>query len=95
MSRWMCGVTRMDRISNEYIRGRLKVAPVTEKIRSNRLAWYAHVMQGDESHITKRMISMNVYGPPSRGRPKRWMNCVKDDIRIKGVSMEITRDRRE
>lgn len=35
--------TRMDRIRNEYIRGSLKVAPVTEKLRRNRnvLACYA------------------------------------------------------
>jgi hypothetical protein len=38
MLRWLCGVTRMDRIRNEYIKGSLKVAPVTAKIRSNRLA---------------------------------------------------------
>jgi hypothetical protein len=38
------------------------VAPVTEKIRSNRLAWYEHVMRRDESHINKRVISMNVDG---------------------------------
>jgi hypothetical protein len=30
----------MDRIRHEYIRGSLKVAPVTVKMRSNRLAWY-------------------------------------------------------
>jgi hypothetical protein len=86
----------MDRIENEYFRGSLKVAPGTEKMRSNRLAWYGHVMRRDESHITKRVMSMNVDGCPSRGRPKkRWMDCVKDDMRIKGVSMEITSDRRE
>jgi hypothetical protein len=28
----MCGVTRMERIRNQYIRGSVKVAPVTEKI---------------------------------------------------------------
>jgi hypothetical protein len=96
MLRWMYGVTRMDRIVNEYIRGSLKVALVTEKMRSNRLAWYGHVMRRDESHITKRVMSMNVDGHPRRGRPKkRGMDCVKDDLRIKGVSIEMTSDRRE
>jgi hypothetical protein len=80
----------MDRIKNEYIRGSLKVAPVTEKMRSKGLAWYGHVIRRDESHITKREMSMNVDGHPSRGPPKkRWMDCVKDDIRMKGVSMEM------
>jgi hypothetical protein len=42
------------------------------------------------------MMSMNVDGHPCRGRPKkRWMDCVKDDMRIKGVSMEMTSNRRE
>jgi hypothetical protein len=50
MLRWMCGVS-----SNEYIRGSLKVAPVNEKMRSNRLAWYGHVLRRDESHIIKRL----------------------------------------
>jgi hypothetical protein len=86
----MCGVIRMDRIRNEYIRGSLKVAPVTEKMKSNRLAWYGHVMRWDESHITKRVMSVNVDGHPSRSRTKkRWMDCVKNDTRIKGVSMEM------
>jgi hypothetical protein len=50
----------------------------------------------DESHITKTVMSINVDGHPRRGRPtKRWMDCVKDDMRIKGVSMEMTSDRRE
>jgi hypothetical protein len=85
----------MDKIRNEYTRGSLKVAPETEKMRSNRLAWYGHVMRMEESHITKRVMRMNVDGHPSRGRPKkRWMDCVKDDMRIEGVSKE-TSDRRE
>jgi hypothetical protein len=70
-------------IRNEYIRVNFKVAPVTEKLRSNRLGWYGHVMRRDESHITKRVMtvmSMNVDGHSSRGRPKKkWMDCVKDE----------------
>jgi hypothetical protein len=54
---WICVVTRVDRIRNEYIRGSLKVAPVTEKMRSNGFAWYEHVMQRDESHIIKRVMT--------------------------------------
>jgi hypothetical protein len=93
MVRWMCGVTRMNRITNKYMRGSLKVAIVTEIMRSNRLAWYGHVMRRDESHIAKTVMSKNVDRNP--GRPKkRWMDCVKDDMRIKGVSMEMTNDRR-
>jgi hypothetical protein len=64
-------VTRLDRIRNEYFRGNLKVALVTEKMRSNRLAWYEHVMRMDESHITKKVMSMNIDRHPSRGRPKK------------------------
>jgi hypothetical protein len=69
---------------------------VIEKMSSNRLAWYAHIMRRDESDITKRVMSMNVDGHPSGDRPKkRWMDCVKDDMRIKGVSMKMMSDRRE
>jgi hypothetical protein len=68
---------------------------VTEKMGSNRLAWYGHIMRRNESHTTKRVMSMNVDGHPSRGRAKkRRMDCVKDDMRIKGVSKEMTSDKR-
>jgi hypothetical protein len=71
MLRWMCGVTRMHTIRNVYIRGSLEVALVSDKMRSNRLAWYGHVMRRDESHIIKRVMTMNVDGHPSRGRPRK------------------------
>jgi hypothetical protein len=53
-------------------------------------------MRRNESHITKREMSIHVDGHPRRGRSKkRWMDCVKDDMRIKGMSIEMMSDRRE
>jgi hypothetical protein len=49
------------------------VERVIEKMRSNRLALYGHVMRRDESHNTNRVMSMNVDG-----------HCVKDETKIKG-----------
>ncbi|PZC75290.1 hypothetical protein B5X24_HaOG206492 [Helicoverpa armigera] len=96
MLRWMCGVTRMDKVRNEYIRGSLKVAPVTEKMRGQRLSWYGHVMRRCERPATKSVLSMNVEGWSGRGRPrKRWIDCLKEDMKQKGVDVSMTSDREE
>lgn len=45
------------------------IAPVTDKLRSNRLTWY-------EIHIPSRMLSMRIDGCRIRGRPKKiWIDC--------------------
>ena len=33
MLRWMCGITRRDRIRNEEIRGKVGIAPIKDKMR--------------------------------------------------------------
>ena len=43
MNRWMCGYTRMDRISNGVIRYLVKVVPIEYKLREIRLRWFGHV----------------------------------------------------
>lgn len=88
MLRWMCGVTRMDKVRNEYIRGSLKVAPVTEKLKGNPLSWYGHVRRRDE---TQAVINLHVEGWRGRGRPKkRWMDCVRTVMKEKGVDDTMT-----
>lgn len=47
------------------------------KLRSNRLAWYDHVMRRDESHTSRRMLSMD--GHRRRGE-QRQMNCMRNEI---------------
>ena len=54
MLRWMCGVTRRDRIRNEHIRGTVKVAELSSKMQERRLNWYGHIMRGNGVGSTRR-----------------------------------------
>ena len=40
MLRWMCGVTRRDKIRNEHIKGTTRVVQASKKITEKRLKWY-------------------------------------------------------
>jgi hypothetical protein len=42
-----------------------------------------------------QILLLNVDGTSQNRPKKRWVDCVKDDMRIKGVSMEMTNDTRE
>ena len=52
----MCGVTRLDKIRNERIRGTTKVGEITKKVQERRLKWHGHVMrrrkEGDGNEST-------------------------------------------
>ena len=48
MLRFAMGVTRKDKIKNEYIRGTVKVERLGMKLREGRLRWYGHVMRRDQ-----------------------------------------------
>ena len=39
MLRWMNGVTKLDRIKNERIRGTTKVGEISKKVQESRLMW--------------------------------------------------------
>ena len=58
--RWMCVVTKKDKIRNEHVRGSVKVAPVTTKMREKRLKWYRHVKRREEEHVIRRMLDAPV-----------------------------------
>ena len=79
MLRWMCGVTKLDKIRNERIRGTTKVVEITKKVQERRLKWYGHVMRREEHYVGRRAIVlvMKVQGRRKRGRPKRrWLDKV-------------------
>lgn len=94
MVRWALGKTRRDRVRNVKIRGMAGVVEVSKKIQESRLRWFGHVMRREEEYVGKRMLNLNVEGKRPRGRPKRrWMDCVTEDCRQKGLEFEDAQDR--
>ena len=95
MLRWMCGVTRMDRVKNEHVRGSVKVSEASRKVQEARLRWYGHLLRrNDEQHVAREVMEMEVNGTRKRGRPRiRWKDCIGDDMREKGLQDEMAHDR--
>ena len=65
MVRWALGVTRKDKIRNEYVRGTAKIAKLGDKLRNARLLWYGHVKRREEDYVGKRVMEMAV---PAEGK---------------------------
>ena len=94
MLRWMSGVTKVDRIRNERIRGTVKVIEISKKVQERRLQWYGHVMRRDEDYVGKRVMRMEVQGTRGRGRPRRrWQDCINDDLRERGLTGDEVHER--
>ena len=86
MVRWVLGVTRKDKIRNEYVRGTAKTAKLGDKLWNARLRWYGHVKRREENYLGKRMMEMAEPGIRKRGRPsRRWMDLVREDMERVGA----------
>nr|XP_032517807.1 uncharacterized protein LOC116770439 [Danaus plexippus plexippus] len=97
MLRWICGVTRADRIRNTSIRGSLGVRAVADKLQESRMVygiWYGHVARRPEKYVGKICLDISVPGARPPGRPrKRWLDTVKQDMRANGLITEDAKDR--
>ncbi|KAK3560325.1 hypothetical protein QTP86_006298 [Hemibagrus guttatus] len=62
MLRFSLGVTRLDRIRNEYIRGTAHVGRLGDKVREARLRWFGHVQRRESEYIGRRMLDMELPG---------------------------------
>ncbi|XP_063542747.1 uncharacterized protein LOC134751292 [Cydia strobilella] len=93
MLRWAAGVTRLDRVRNEYIRGSFKVAPIVDKMVESRMRWYGHVMRRDENNAVKKALAI----PDKRrgrGRPcATWWTTVANDLERAQLDKQTTQDR--
>ncbi|MCJ8736618.1 hypothetical protein PDJAM_G00014560 [Pangasius djambal] len=89
MLRFFLGVTRLDRIRNEYIRGTAHVGYLGDKVREARLRWFGHVQRRESEYIGRRMLDMELPGRRRRGRPKRrYMEVINEDMKLVGARMQ-------
>ncbi|KAK3553472.1 hypothetical protein QTP70_003516 [Hemibagrus guttatus] len=94
MLRFSLGVTRLDRIRNEYIRGTAHVGRLGDKVREARLRWFGHVQRRESEYIGRRMLDMKLPGRRQRGRPKRrYMDGINEDMKLVGARVEDAEDR--
>ncbi|VFQ58342.1 unnamed protein product [Cuscuta campestris] len=95
MLRWMCGKTRLDRISNEVIRRQVGMASVEDKLREARLRWFGHVRRRDADAPVRRCERITVIGGSrGRGRPrKNWKEVIRQDLGLLDLTEDMALDR--
>jgi hypothetical protein len=93
MLRWSGGVTRLDRVRNEHIRGSFGVAPVFEKVKEARLRWYGHVMR-HKDHAVHSALNITEQ-KRGRGRPSAtWWRSVEKEMKEAQIDEATTQNRK-
>ncbi|KAF3619609.1 putative thioredoxin Y1, chloroplastic-like [Capsicum annuum] len=96
MLRWMCGLTRGDRIQNETIREKVGVTSVECKMREARLRWFGHVKRRGMDAPVRRCerLALDSFRR-GRGRPKKyWGEVIRRDMEQLQLIEDMTLDRK-
>ena len=56
MLRWMCRVTKLDKIRNERIRRTTKVEEIAKTVQERRLKWNGHMMRIEEHYVGRTVM---------------------------------------
>ena len=92
MIRWICGVKPSDDPSMDELHAKLGICDLAILVRGRRLRWFGHVMRSNGE--INRVRSRPVPGRKGPGRPKKtWEECVKQDLKVCGLSEAGTQDR--
>ncbi|KAM3268229.1 hypothetical protein P3S67_031170 [Capsicum chacoense] len=96
MLRWMCGMTRGDRVRNETIREKVGVTPVECKMREVRLRWFVHVKRRGMDVPVRRCERLALDGfRQGRGRLKKyWGEVIRRDMEQLQLTEDMTLDRK-
>ncbi|KAL6516422.1 hypothetical protein OROGR_019727 [Orobanche gracilis] len=95
MLRWMCGHTKKDRLRNEVIREKVRVASIEDKMMENRLRWFGHVRRRHVDAPVRRLESWGTINiVKGRGRPKKtWIKLIENDMRFLGIGESMAMER--
>jgi len=94
MVRWMCNVKVKDRVPSKELRERLRIDDIILILQQNRLRWYGHVLQKEDTDWVKKCMEYEVEGSRPRGRPKRtWKEVVQKDCQARNLKKEDAMDR--
>ncbi|GFS20059.1 endonuclease-reverse transcriptase [Elysia marginata] len=76
-------------ISNEDLRGRTGLEPLSTIIRERRLRWLRHVCRRPQKSLIRRSQRWTTQGHIRRRRPKEtWRRTVERDLKERGLSFE-------
>ena len=91
MIRWICGYTKMDKISNGVIRDLVKVAPIEDKMRETRLRLFGHVKRKSVYAPVGRFEMINIpEGKRERGQPNKSLDkVIREDLKVVGLTEDL------
>jgi len=64
-------------------------------LQQNRLQWYGHVLQKDDTDWVNKCMQYEVEGARPRGRPKKTWETVEKDHQARKLNKEDVKDRKE
>jgi len=67
MVRWICDIKVKARVPSKELRERLGIDDISSVVQQNRLLWYGHVLQKEDSDCVKKCMEYEVEGSRSRG----------------------------
>ena len=90
----ICGLIRIDRVSNVEIRRRCgKKVSVSQRIEQGVLRWFGHVEKMGDERMARRVYESDVGGVRRRGMLRKcWMDGVKEVLARKGLNIQEAKD---
>jgi len=92
MIHWIYGHTRLNKIKNKAIRGKIRVEPIEDKMREAGLHWFRHIRRRPSDVPVKRCETIECPNyRRSRRKPKKsWSEVIRYDLKTLGLVEDIT-----